>query len=420
MTARDRGQNEDDSGGLLFRAMVEHSSEIVKVCEPDGTLRYANAAFHQIFGYEPGESAGMNVLDLVHPDDLERVAKDTERALIRGGEASHRTEYRFRCADGSWRRIEGVATYLLERPGVEGVLINARDITSRERADAALKESERRLKAVMRGAPVILFAVDTDGKLTLTDGKGLESIGSFPEANIGRPVSEVLADFPSVIGNIRRAMAGEEVSETIEYRGAVFDVGYSPMRSEDGDGIEGVIGVATDVTERHTLQKEFERRAFHDPLTSLPNRDLFMDRLEHALSKAERRGESMAVLYMDLDNLKEVNDSLGHEAGDTLLVAVAARLKECIRREDTCARLGGDEFAFLIEEAGAEKAAEVARRISEAFRRPLSGDSGEETTIIPSIGNAIFPRDGGTAREILRAADRAMYREKARGVSEED
>ncbi|MBA2692857.1 MAG: GGDEF domain-containing protein [Rubrobacter sp.] len=187
------------------------------------------------------------------------------------------------------------------------------------------------------------------------------------------------------------------------------------MRSESGD-VEGMIGVATDVSERHKLQKEFEYRAFHDPLTGLPNRDLFMDRLEHALVKAERRGESVAVIYMDLGNLKAVNDSMGHEAGDDLLVSVAERLKECLRRGDSCARLGGGEFAVLIEEAGAEKAAEVSRRISAAFRKPLSGRS--TTVIAPSIGTALSPKDGENPKELIKAADRAMYAAKARSEAE--
>jgi diguanylate cyclase (GGDEF)-like protein/PAS domain S-box-containing protein len=174
-------------------------------------------------------------------------------------------------------------------------------------------------------------------------------------------------------------------------------------------------GVMIDVTERKALEARLRHQALHDPLTNLPNRTLLMDRLEQALVRAERRGTKVAVLFMDLDNFKHVNDSMSHEAGDRLLVEVAERLREWLRAEDTIARLGGDEFVILLEDLEGEQAATaVAGQIAQALRPPIILDD-QEIFVTTSIGIAF-----GTSREdrpevLLREADVAMYRAKAGG-----
>ena len=198
----------------------------------------------------------------------------------------------------------------------------------------------------------------------------------------------------------------------------------SPVRDEAGR-ITHHIGIINDITERKALEDELAHRAFHDPLTELPNRALLSDRLRQALARARRRrkGEAgtLAVLFLDLDNFKYVNDSLGHEAGDELLVEVAGRLRSALRPEDTLARMGGDEFVILLEGVEDEGAAGlVAERIAEALREPvvLGGpEGGQEVFATASIGVVTLGRGGEkTAPEdLLRDADTAMYRAKANG-----
>lgn len=539
-----------------FRAIVESSLEVVKIVSASGRLLYANPAFEEVYGYDPGEAvaSGMNVLEYVHPDDLPQVLEDTERTLKAlnaagtGGACpplGHTTEYRFRCADGTYRWIEGVGSYLLDEPGVEGVIIHARDITERRRAEEELRESEELRRAAIWGAPVILFALDEEGVFTLSEGQGLEALGLGESDVVGRSVFDFHHDYPEILENNRRALAGEEFTDTVEYGGVYFETRYSPLYGRSGrqagtvcvatdvterrraetesqlkdraleassngviitnpnlgdnpiiyvnpafqkicgyefDEIIGnncrmfqredreqpelgplseaiaagrehsctlrnyrkdgtlfynelyiapvrdvgghlthFVGIQNDVTERRALEEELSYRAFHDPLTGLPNRSLFVDRLEHALTRAYRRGEATSVLFMDLDDFKEVNDGGGHEAGDELLVTVASRLHRCLRPEDTVCRLGGDEFVILLEDTDEAEAERLAQRILGVSGSPveLSGPEGtRRVRVTTSLGVAVFSsgHDGGrTPQDLLREADAAMYRAKRRG-----
>ena len=175
----------------------------------------------------------------------------------------------------------------------------------------------------------------------------------------------------------------------------------------------GVVIISRDVTERKAMQKQLHYQAFHDSLTGLPNRALFMDRLEHALTRANRQGSKIAVLFMDLDNFKVINDSLGHKAGD-LLIAVAERLKAPLRPEDTVARLGGDEFTILVEDiSSVGDVARIAVRLAKKLRPPFALGE-QEVFATVSTGIALNPAREQPA-DLLRHADLAMYRAKRRG-----
>jgi diguanylate cyclase (GGDEF)-like protein len=204
-----------------------------------------------------------------------------------------------------------------------------------------------------------------------------------------------------------------------------------PLRRKDGStcqlesvfnnllndsNVAGVVLTARDVTERRALEQQLEHQAFHDSLTGLANRVLFSDRVTHTIDRGRRRRNLFGVLFVDLDDFKTVNDSLGHAAGDELLVAVARRIESCLRTEDTCARLGGDEFAVLIESiASPDDAVIVARRILAAIAEPLSV-LGSAVSVQASVGIALAS-GGQSTSEILRSADLAMYRAKGEGKS---
>ncbi len=176
-----------------------------------------------------------------------------------------------------------------------------------------------------------------------------------------------------------------------------------------------MIGVATDVTERRKLEKELEHRAFHDPLTDLPNRALFMDRLSHALERTDRRRVPVAMLFMDLDGFKAVNDHFGHDEGDRVLIEIARRLRGCLRPEDTVSRFGGDEFAVLLEETYYQESGDVAERILQKLRVPFFLGDGSEVSFTISIGVAHSTSSRQTPAELFRVADGAMYQAKAGG-----
>ena len=407
-----------EESGRLFRSVVQNSSEVVKITDADGTLRYASPAFERIFGYDPEEDMGTNVLDYVHSEDLPRIQEETKKALENPGTTSNMVEYRFRHADGSWRWVESVGTYLIDDPAVEGVVVNVRDVTERRRAQMALEESEQRLKAVAAGAPVIMFAIDPEGVFTFESGAALRDLGLEPGVNVGRSVFEAYTDFPKVLDNVRRSLAGEEVVDTVEIGRKAYHAAYSPQRDADGK-VHGIIGVATDVTERRRLERDLEHMATHDPLTGLANRRLLFALLARALQSLERfaqREESVCLLYVDLDGFKEINDRYRHEVGDALLAAMAGRIEGCLRPSDTAARVGGDEFCVLLERAsGAEEAIRVAERLATSLEAPFSlGDT--TVNISASIGIAV--KDAGSSGlssdELMREADMAMYRAKAK------
>src|SRR5215813_630981 len=176
-----------------------------------------------------------------------------------------------------------------------------------------------------------------------------------------------------------------------------------------------MLGSMMDVSERKMLEEQLTHQALHDPLTKIANRVLFRDRVDHALSKQRRDNTTLAVLFLDLDNFKSVNDSIGHGAGDKLLLAVAQRLQDCLRSSDTAARLGGDEFAVLVESVrSTDEAVMIAERIKTVFREPLIID-GKEVFMGTSIGIAQSGPNVTTSDELLRNADLAMYRAKNEG-----
>jgi diguanylate cyclase (GGDEF)-like protein len=180
-------------------------------------------------------------------------------------------------------------------------------------------------------------------------------------------------------------------------------------------GLAAFVGVAMVVHYARAERDELRVTATHDSLTGLPNRVLFLDRLEHALALSRRRGPGPSVLALDLDGFKQVNDIHGHHAGDAVLLGTAERLTSCVRASDTCARLGGDEFAILLPYGGAEGSARVVAAIERAFGAPFTID-GKSISLHPSIGCAIAPADGDATGVLLRVADERMYRDKSTGA----
>ena len=181
-----------------------------------------------------------------------------------------------------------------------------------------------------------------------------------------------------------------------------------------GEGLAAFVGFAMVVNYARVERDQLRLAATHDSLTRLPNRVLFLDRLEHSLALSRRRGPGPSVLELDLDGFKQVNDRYGHHAGDLVLLGTAQRLSSCVRESDTCARLGGDEFAILLPYSGTEGSARVVAAVERAFRAPFTID-GKNVSLHPSIGCAIAPTDGDDSGVLLRVADERMYRDKSTG-----
>lgn len=292
-------------------------------------------------------------------------------------------------------------------------------------ANTALQKSEQRFRSLVQNAPDLITVIDVDGRVTYQSPSVRRVLGYEPEDVEGRSMSSYVHqdDQPALRAFLQEQLDNPEQVVNVELRLRHHDGSWRHLEisgtDRRADLVAGVVLNSRDVTERKTLETELSYQAFHDSLTGLANRAAFTDRLEHALLRSRRHGTIPAVLFIDLDNFKAVNDSLGHSAGDDILVAIANRIRDSLRIEDTAARLGGDEFAVLLEDLGAPEHAElVAERILRAHEAPFQ-HQGRDVYVRASIGVAtaeVIARDEKAAvQTILRNADVAMYAAKRDG-----
>jgi diguanylate cyclase (GGDEF)-like protein/PAS domain S-box-containing protein len=393
------------------RALLESTPDVIAVVEPDGRLRYASPAAARVLGCAPdGELP--SIFDLVHADDLTAVLQASQAAM----DGDPRTvEFRLRHADGSWRWFEAVGNDMRHDPDIEGVVVTAHDITARKETEEAYRAEGTRFGAMLQHLSDMIVVVDKRGNLQWASPSARDFVGDETSyVHLVHPddiavAIETYTDLLATPGAVRRF-------ECRMRRGTSWrHVDTIATNLLHDPAVRGIVCNARDMTDSKQAQAELDRQAYHDVLTGLPNRALFLDRLEMALSRAKRRHTNVAVLFLDLDRFKVINDSLGHEPGDRLLAAVARRLEGALRPEDTVARFGGDEFTVLCEDMGADlEPVGIAERISRALATPFTLDD-REVFLSASIGIAVAPTEQARADVLLRDADAAMYRAKERG-----
>ena len=297
----------------------------------------------------------------------------------------------------------------------------ARRMREQERADRVVRDSEAHFRSLVQNATDVISVLNPDGTMRYTSPSHQRLLGYGPADVVGSYGLERIHpdDRPKLEQTFAELRAHPGAVRSVEGRVQAKDGSWRTLdviatNQLDDPAVAGIVINARDITERKALEEQLIHQAFHDPLTGLPNRALFMDRLAHALERSNRSADGLAVLYLDFDQFKVVNDSLGHGAGDRFLVAMGRRLAACIRSGDTVARLGGDEFAILLEEAGAAEARELAERIDSRFRASFDVD-GQSVMGSVSIGIACKESPEDTADDLLRNADIAMYAAKRRG-----
>jgi len=276
-------------------------------------------------------------------------------------------------------------------------------------------------RALVEHASDVILLLDAELVIRFVTPSVARVLGYDAGALLGASLAELVhpSDVPLARGFFAEALAEPDVTPAVEWRLRARDGRWLSFENVatpllDHPAVNGIVLASRDVSERARLVTQLEHLAFHDPLTNLPNRALFRDRVEQALARSDRYGRGVAVLFLDLDHFKNVNDSLGHEAGDRLLTEVAERLVNCIRRIDTACRLGGDEFSVLLEGvANDEDLLDVPHRVLEALAQPIT-IAGKEFVVGASVGIA-RAEPGATADDVLRNADVAMYHAKSRG-----
>jgi diguanylate cyclase (GGDEF)-like protein/PAS domain S-box-containing protein len=383
----------------------------------DGRLVSANRRAEELLGYDSGALAGAPTSTIFTSEDDHRLAVAAFFPRFARGE-SHSEEWCFRRRDGStvWCLVSGT-TLDMRRPH-EGAVWVIADITERREAEEKLRLSATVLEHIADGVMV----VDAHGRIVATN-PAFTQITGYTEI-------EALGQHSSLTRSTRHDEAFYErlwcdLADTGFWRGEIWNtrkngelylewLTVSAVRDHAGR-VTHFVGVFSDITKAKESQDKLDHLAHHDALTALPNRLLFHDRLQHALARAAREGEQLAVLFIDLDRFKNVNDTLGHHVGDELLKQVARALAGRLRDGDTLARLGGDEFIVLLENVDGEHGARlVADKLVAMFEQPFTV-SDYELFVTCSVGVSLFPRDAADPNIMVRNADVAMYQAKARG-----
>ncbi len=290
----------------------------------------------------------------------------------------------------------------------------------RRRDEELIKASEERYRTVVNAARDVIYTLAPDGTLTSLNPAFEEITGWECVQWVGKPFMPLIhpEDLSRALGEMKNLLGGQpgRFELRVLTKSGDYVVGeFTATPLVRGGRIEGVLGIARDITERRKAEETIRRLAYHDALTGLPNRALFEDRLSVALAQAHRNKQMLAVMFLDLDRFKLVNDTLGHGHGDLLLKSVARDLTQLVREGDTVARVGGDEFTILLADIGsAEAATAVAERILDRLKRPRVVE-GHELRVTTSIGISLYPTDGSDAETLLRNADTAMYRAKEQG-----
>jgi len=432
----------DISGGKLAQAALQDSemrfrellnsipSVAVQGYTEDGTTNYWNLASEKLYGYTAEEAIGSNLLDLIIPPEMHVEVRAAIREMFATGQPIPPGELSLLRKDGSRIKVLSSHAYVHVPGHAPEMFCVDVDLTASKLAELKLQESERRFSLFMDNLPAAAFIKDHDGRVLFINRYLADIFGvrDWQGKSTRDLVPPGLAD--AMIADDQRAMAAgyQQSEETVPGSDAqprIYQTYKFRIDRQEAAPLLG--GIALDITERKRLEAQISELAFHDPLTNLPNRRLLFDRLGLAMAAARRSGGTLALMLVDLDGFKAINDTHGHDVGDLLLLEVARRLSACVRETDTVARLGGDEFVVLLGEldpcaaTATAQAHSVAQKILDAAAmsyvlRPAPADGRQiECQCTVSIGVAFV--DGEHVREgdILRRADMAMYRAKASG-----
>ena len=381
----------------------------------------SNRRCEELFGYGEGEMVGQSTA-ILYPnhEDYERIGVEQYPLLEKSMDLGEERQLRHRDGSLFWCLMSGCA--LEPNRANEGSIWVFADITERKLAEEKLRLSANVLEHIADGVMVL----DVHGRIAATNPAFTRITGYAEHEALGRASSLSSHDEagtrndPALYQELWR-----ELGASGFWRGEIWDtrkggeayleaLTVSAVRDDDGVTTHYVC-VFSDITRERESQIQLDHLAHHDALTALPNRLLYHDRLRHAMARAERDGDQLAVMFIDLDRFKNVNDTLGHHVGDELLKQAAQSLSRCLREGDTLARLGGDEFIVLLEDVdGVRGATRVADKLMAMFEQPFDV-SGYELFVTGSVGISLYPQDGRDLHILIRNADVAMYQAKARG-----
>ncbi len=410
-----------------FRTLAETSFESLVVVDKDGIISYMGGPSQTSLDYPAEDFVGVPLLSIiptVHPDHRDRVVAEYERTSREPGVRSV-IEALFLHRDKSWHWLQISSQNLYDDESVAGLVINLRDITTERAAIEELSRSSDRFRVLADLSFDGIMVINAEHEIVYRGGPTPTSLGYDKNDLINTSVLDLINNaHPDDRDRVRAAhygvMAQPHTSDSLKARFKHVDGSWTWLSVVienlfHEDAIRGLVVSTTDITAQVIAEAELKHQAFHDSLTGLPNRSLLLDRLQHAMARSDRRGGIVGLLFLDLDRFKNINDTLGHSAGDQLLIGVSERLQNVVRDSDTLARLGGDEFVVLGEDAAnTEELFTMAERMLDSLSDPIPINDGEFFTTA-SIGVAVAQGSGQDAGTLMRNADAAMYRAKRGG-----
>jgi len=412
----------------VLATLLGNLEGMVYRCRDDAnwTMEFVSDGCRRVTGYAPAElllNGRVSYEEITHPEDRERV-----RASVHAAIAERRRfdiEYRIHHADGSvrwvWERGIAVRDASDRVVALEGIV---EDVTARAESQLALREAERRYHGLFDNAIEGIFRTTVEGRYLDANPALARIYGFTTPAELIETWRDIRAQLyvdPKRreefmrIAKARGSISGFE-SQVYRKNGDIIWISENARAVLDDSGqVLYYEGTVEDITERHLYQARIEQQANYDTLTGLANRSLLNDRLEQGILTAASYGARLAVVFIDLDRFKYINDSLGHDVGDRLLQGMAERFKSCIREFDTVARLGGDEFVLLLNgQSGPDSVATMLERVLESVAQPWRHGA-RDFELTCSVGVALYPDDGNDAAALLKHADSAMYRAKEQG-----
>ncbi len=395
----------------LKEQILDNASDSIILREPEGKIIFANKEAYTSRDCTKEEFIGKDMRQFMVPKEVERFEARSQEILKKGNVSFESLHVR---KSGSKVPVETRGS-VIESGGKKLLLGVIRDITERKKMEQDLRLKER----ILDNATDSIIMREYDGTIVYANEMACRSFGYTREEFLGMNLRQLLVPAEAELVDARAQEMREKSTVSFESVNIRKDGSLMPVEVRasaiDSGGEIFIISIVRDVTERKKMEDYIKQLAYHDTLTGLPNRTLFSDRFDQALAHAVRYQHKLALLVMDLDHFKDVNDSLGHAAGDNLLKETANRLTGIMRKIDTVSRMGGDEFLLLLPEiAGKEDAAVVAQKILEAIRQPVVLLE-KELKVTASLGIALYPDNGNTLDILLRNADDAMYRVKREG-----
>ena len=404
-----------------FEQIFNQSPDAILIMrQEDGVITDINQGSLDRSGLDRSQVVGQSIAEVpfgINPEQMVNIGGELEKKGIVDSQ-----EITLVSEDGKNKTPYLMSAAMLELSGERHVMVMSKDISKQRAAEERVRRSESRFRGIFENAPIGILLVDLHGKIFQANHTaasllaydehhmyGIHVSRLFP-ADERRQLKEALANLVhrKTSHKSERRLTGQNGMEVwVNFHVAL-------QESNSGKALYYIVQIA-DISDLKQSQQRMEQMAFYDTLTRLANRRLFHDRLHQAIERSVRASGTSALLYLDLDNFKRVNDTLGHQVGDALLKEVAARLTKCVRKQDTVGRTGGDEFCVLLDDIESPKdAGKVAAKILNHLREPIS-ISGHPLIVTSSIGITIVPTDGMDPNVLMRNADLAMYKAKERG-----